>query len=186
MNPVINNFKQAADKVIAFIREDLKSIRTGKANPSLIENLVVETYGGQSKLKLLELATLTVEGPSALGITPYDPSTISDIEKAILQSPLGISPAVQGNRILAKIPAFSQEQREKFTKIVAQKIEEKKNQIRGSRDEARRKIKTQFEAKEISEDEKFREEKEIDNLTKNYMEELQRVKESKEKEVREI
>ncbi|OGK18513.1 hypothetical protein A2866_00880 [Candidatus Roizmanbacteria bacterium RIFCSPHIGHO2_01_FULL_39_8] len=186
MDPILTHFEQSTIKVINFLKEDLKSIRTGKANPSLIENLVVEAYGGQSRLKLLELATLTVEGPSALGITPYDPSTISDIEKAILKSPLGISPAVQGNRILAKIPALSQEQREKFTKIVAQKIEEKKNQIRGARDEARRKIKSQFEAKEISEDEKFREEKDIDNLTKNYMEELQGIKESKEKEIREI
>src|SRR3990167_7577145 len=185
MEELISQFHASVHKVIEYLKEDLKSIRTGKSNPSLIENLLVEAYGGQSKLKLLELSTISIEGPFALSIAPYDPTTISDIEKAILKSPLGISPSVQGNRILAKIPALSQEQREKFIKIVGQKIEEKKNHIRGARDEARRKIKSQFEAKEISEDEKFREEKDIDNLTKNYMEELQGIKESKEKEIRE-
>lgn len=186
MDPILTQFKQSADKVISFLREDLKSIRTGKANASLVENLVVDAYGGQSKLKLLELSTITTEGPSALSIVPYDPSTLGDIEKAILKSPLGISPSVQGNRILAKIPVLSQEQREKFIKVVGQKIEEKKNQVRGFRDEARRKIKTQFEAKEISEDVKFRLEKEIDTQTKIYMEQLQKMKENKEKEIREI
>lgn len=186
MNQIIEQFKQSAEKVINFLKEDLKSIRTGKANPALIENLIIEAYGGQSKLKLLELSTISVEGATALAIAPYDPATIVDIEKAILKSPLGISPAVQGNRIIAKIPSLSEEQREKFVKVVSQKIEEKKNQMRASRDDARRKIKTSFESKEISEDEKFRLEKEIDTTSKTYMDNLLAIKESKEKEIREI
>ncbi len=186
MNPIIDQFQKSAQKSIDYLKEDLKTIRTGKSNPSLVENLIVETYGGQSKLKLNELAIIMSEGPSALSIAPFDPSTLPDIEKAILKSPLGISPAVQGNKILAKIPALSQEQREKFVKLVSQKTETIKNSIRGRRDEARKKSKALFESKEISEDEKFRVEKEIDAASQECMEDLMLIKEKKEKEIMEL
>src|SRR3989338_10996523 len=106
MDSIISDFKQLSAKAINFLREDLKSIRTGKSNPAILENLIVDTYAGQSKLKLLELATIMTEGPSALSVTPFDPATISDIEKAILKSSLGLSAALQGNRLLVKIPAL--------------------------------------------------------------------------------
>ena len=83
MDPLISEFKQQSEKALSFLKEDFKSIRTGKSNPAILESLTVETYGGQSKLKLLELATIMTEGASALSVTPFDPATISDIEKAI-------------------------------------------------------------------------------------------------------
>ena len=183
---LIEQLKQQANKALNFLQEDLKTIRTGKSNPSLLENLLVETYGGQTKLKLMELATIVTEGPTALSVTPFDPSTLSDIEKAILKSSLGISPSVQGTRIIAKIPPLSQEQREKFVKLINQKAEERKNILRNYRDEARKKIKQQYESKEISEDAKFRLEKEIDTETQTQMEQLQKIREAKEKEIMEI
>ncbi len=183
MDPIINDFSQSAQKVINNLKEELKSIRTGRASPSLIENLVVETYGGQAKLRLLELASIATEGVSALSVSPFDPSTLADIERAILKSPLGLSPIVQGNRIIIKIPSLSQEQREKLTKLIGSKVEEKKVIIRNQRDDARKKIKLKLEAKEITEDNKFRLEKEIDNKTQNFMEEIQALKANKEKEI---
>ena len=74
-------FSQQASKTIQSLIEDLKSIRTGHASPSLVENLSIETYGGQSKLRLLELATIMTDGPSSLSIIPFDPAVIQDIEK---------------------------------------------------------------------------------------------------------
>lgn len=186
MNPVLSEFQQIVVKMILHLREDLKSIRTGRASPSLVENLIVETYGGQTKLKLLELAHLTTEGPAQIVVTPFDPSTTSDIEKSILKSPIGFSPQVQGVRIIIKIPPLSEEQRQKLGKIVAQKIEEKKMAIRNVRDDARRKIKISFEKKEITEDEKFRQEKEIDTETQKYMDEIMSIKDLKEKEIMEV
>lgn len=186
MNFVIDEFKQQADKALNFLKEDLKSIRTGKSSPALLENLMVETYGGQTKLKLMELATIMTEGPTVLSITPFDPTVLSDIEKAILKSSLGISSVVQANRVIAKIPPLSQEQREKLAKIVSQKTEEKKNNVRNFRDDARKKIKQLFESKEISEDEKYRLEKEIDSESQKIMVDLQKIRESKEKEIMEI
>lgn len=186
MNPIVEHLKQSAQKSIDYLKDDLKSIRTSKANPALLENLIVETYAGQSKLRLMELSTVMTEGPYALTIAPYDPSTLSDIEKAILKSPLGISPAIQGGRILAKIPPLSQEQREKFAKLVGQKTESTRGSIRGFRDEARKKVKSMFESKEVSEDEKFRLEKEIDTATQKFTEEIQSIREKKETEIMEL
>ncbi len=186
MELIVTDFKQLSEKALNLLKEDLKSIRTGKSNPAFIENLMVETYGGQAKLKLRELATIMTEGPAALSVTPFDPAVLSDIEKAILKSSLGISPVIQANRIIAKIPPLSQEQREKFAKLINQKAEEKKNDVRNYRDDARKKTKQLFESKEISEDEKFRLEKEIDIMTQKLMEELQKIRENKEKEILEI
>ncbi|OGK16360.1 hypothetical protein A2774_02800 [Candidatus Roizmanbacteria bacterium RIFCSPHIGHO2_01_FULL_39_12c] len=186
MNPIINQFKQQSEKALSYLKEDLKTIRTGKANPALLENLQVEAYDGQSKLKLTELATIMTDGPSALSVTPFDSSILPDIEKAILKSAFGISPAIQGNRIIARIPPLSQEQREKFVKLISQKIEERKNTFRGFRDEARKKIKLSLDNKEITEDQKYKIEKEVEIISREIMDKLQTLKQTKEKEIMEI
>jgi len=183
---LVSKFDTNCQKTILSLKEDLKTIRTGQANPSLVENIVVETYGGSTKLRLLELATIMTDGPSALSISPFDPSTIQDIEKAILKSPLSLSPSVQGTRIIIKIPTLSTEQREKFIKIVSSKIEEKKEIIRAHRDDIRKTLKNQLESKEITEDDKYRVEKEVDNTSQKYMEEIETIREKKELDIRAV
>jgi len=183
---IVSTFTNQALKTIASLKEDLKSIRTGRASPSLVENLTVETYGGQTKLRLLELATIMTEGASSISISPYDPSVIQDIEKAILKSPLGLTPTTQGTRIIIRIPSLNTEQREKYIKVVGEKVEEKKVTIRNHRDDSRRTIKNSFEKKEMSEDEKYRLEKEVDAQSTKFMEEINIIKESKEKEIMEV
>src|SRR3989344_2793558 len=168
MNPIINQFKQQSEKALSYLKEDLKTIRTGKANPALLENLQVEAYDGQSTLKLTELATIMTDGPSALSVTPFDSSILPDIEKAILKSAFGISPAIQGNRIIARIPPLSQEQREKFVKLISQKI------------------KLSLDNKEITEDQKYKIEKEVEIISREIMDKLQTLKQTKEKEIMEI
>mgnify|MGYP001579513999 FL=1 len=183
---IVSTFESQATKTIESLKEDLKSIRTGRASPSLVENLNVETYGGQTKLRLLELATIMTEGASSLSISPFDPSVIQDIEKAILKSPLGLTPATQGTRIIIRIPSLNTEQREKYIKVVGEKVEEKKVTIRNHRDDCRRIMKNSFEKKEMSEDEKYRLEKEIDAQSTKFMEEINAIRESKEKEILEV
>lgn len=182
----INHFKTQTQNVTAQLKEDLKMFRTGRANPGLLETIIVETYGGSTKLKLMEIATITTEGPVTLIVAPFDPSTSADIEKAILKSPLGLSPQPQGGRIIVRIPPLSQEQREKYIKLVAQKVEEKKGMIRNQRDEVRKKIKNLFDAKELTEDEKFRHEKEIDTITTKVTGEMQTIRDNKEQEIMEV
>ncbi|MBI2641778.1 ribosome recycling factor [Candidatus Roizmanbacteria bacterium] len=186
MNSIIAQFKESAQHITQELENDLRSVRTGKAHPSVIENLIVETYGGQTKLRLMELATLGIEAPSTIVVVPFDTSTLQDIEKAILKSPLGLSPSVQGNKILIKVPTLSQEQREKMSKVARQKVEEKKEAIRIRRDDARKQIKSLFESKEIGEDEKFRLEKDLDNETRIIMDTMQSIKDKKEKEIMQI
>ena len=186
MDPLISTFNSSLNNIVYRLKDDLKTIRTGRASPSMVEGLIVETYGGQTELKLLELAAIASEGPTVISIAPFDPSVIQDIEKAILKSPLGLSPQLQGNKILVRFPLLSQEQREKFRRLLAQTIEEKKLMIRNERDEIRKKIKLQFEQKILSEDNKFRLEKEIDNITHKYSIEIQQIRESKEREIMEV
>ncbi len=186
MDPFISDFNNTVLNIILHLKEDLKTIRTGRANPSMIENIIVDAYGGQSKLRMMELATITTEGPSVIIIIPFDPSTVQDIEKAILKSPLGFSPQVSGARILVKVPALSEEQRLKFSKLIGQIVEEKKSNLRNARDDVRKKIKAEFENKTITEDGKYRLEKEIDNTTQKFTAEIQQIKEGKEKEVMEV
>ncbi len=186
MESVLAEFKNNTEKTVALLREDLKMIRTGRATPALVESLQIETYGGQAKLKLVELASITTEGPAAIVIVPFDVNTVQDIERAILKSTLGLSPQTQGNRIVVKVPSLSQEQREKIVKFVGQKVEEKRQIVRNHRDEARRKLRNMLENKEINEDVKFRTEKEIDNIAHENMEEIQMLKESKEREIHEV
>jgi len=178
-------FTQLINKTIESLKEEIKSVRTGRATPALVENLIIETYGGQTKLRLTELSTITTEGSNGLIIVPFDSSIIQDIEKSILKSSLGYTPQVQGTRIIVKIPFLSQEQREKLIKLINEQAEEKKNIIRSHRDNIRKKIKSAFEKKEITEDDKFRIEKEIDNISQNKIQDVQKIKEVKEKEIRE-
>jgi len=182
----LSQFKTNLSQTTTHLKEQLKTIRTGRANPSMIEDLTVETYGGSTLLKLKELSTIVSEGPSTLIIAPFDPSTISDIEKAILKSPLGLTPATQGSRITLRIPAMSQEQREKYIKLVGQMIEEKRVVSRNHRDDVRKKIKEAFDKKNLTEDEKFRTEKEIDSISQKTMEEIQNLKDLKEIEIKQI
>ncbi|MBI2051973.1 ribosome-recycling factor [Candidatus Roizmanbacteria bacterium] len=182
----VSEFKGLSEKTILQLKEDLKVLRTGRANPVLVENLPVSTYGGQTTLKLMEMATITTEGPVDLLIVPFDPSTIADIEKAILASALGLSAQVQGTKIIVKVPQLSQEQREKLKKVVSQKVEERKEIIRNHRDDMRKKIRSRLEKKEITKDAKFRFEKELDTVTHSYMDGIQKIRENKEREIMEV
>ncbi len=111
MKQVIQDLNKHFESNIMKLKEDLKTIRTSHASPALVEGLEVETYGGSTKMRLMEMATITNEGPTALSVSPFDPSTIQDIERAVIKSPLGLSPNVQGGRILITIPSLSEEQR---------------------------------------------------------------------------
>lgn len=182
----LTQFKSNLQQTVQALKEELKGIRTGRANPAMVEELSVETYGGSMTMRLRELATITTDGATALLIAPFDPSTIQDIEKAILKSPLGVSPQTQGARITVRIPPMSQEQRDKYVKLVGQMVEEKRSVVRNHRDDIRKKIKDEFEKKTLTEDDKYRIEKEIDSLTQKANESIAEVKSLKDSELQEV
>ncbi len=184
MDSFISEFKTTSQEAVETAQEELKGIRTGRANPGMIENLPIEAYG--SKMKLKEIATIATEGSTSLVVVPFDPSTVTDIEKGIMSSPLGFNPQTEGNKMYIRIPPLSQEQRVKYTKLAGQIVEDIKNMVRREREEVRKKVKRMFDAKEMTEDEKFRLEKEVDTITTNVTNELQTLREKKEKEIMEV
>lgn len=186
MDPSITEFKTLAQKTVSALKEDLKAIRTGRANPSMFEGIEVEAYGGSTVLRLKELSTMTTEGPSTIVIVPFDPSTSNDIERAIMKSPLGVTPQNEGTKIYIRIPPMNEEQREKMIKVVNQKIEERKEMIRNQRDDVRKRIKKLIEAKEISEDDKMRREKDLESINSEIMLEIDSIKTAKEEEIRQV
>ncbi|MDA1317022.1 MAG: ribosome-recycling factor [bacterium] len=183
MNDILQEYKANIQARIDKLKEEFKSIRTGRAQGSMVENIVVETYGGSMKMKILELASITTEGSSTIIITAFDPSTVQDIEKAILTSPIGLTPKTEGNVLIIRIPAMNEEQRIKYTKVLSQQVEETKQSIRYARDDIRKKVKVMMDEKDITKDENFRLEKEIDNLTRLSSNELQELKDRKEEEI---
>jgi ribosome recycling factor len=182
----LNDYRQRLVKTIEAFKTDLSGLRTGKTSPSLVENIIVETYGGTTKMKLQELSTITSDGPQSLLVTPFDASTVRDIENAIINSPLHLSPSMDGRSIRLKIPPLTEDQRKQMTKIVSQKAEETKNKIRLGRDEIRKKVKQNFEDKVLSEDERSRVEKNIEKITQEFSLQTDTIKEKKESELMSI
>ena len=163
---------------------DLAGIRTGRASPALVEKIEVDVYGG--KYTIQELAAISVPEPRLLLISPWDKSTISAIEKAILKSPLGLTPSNDGNVIKIPFPPLSEERRKDILKIVAKRIEEGKVAVRNIRRMANEELEELEERGEASEDEVFRAKERIQKLTDKYIELLNETQRAKEKEILEI
>lgn len=177
------DFKFQLEQIIEKARENLSTIRTGRASAALVENIQVTTYGGGATLRILELATITNSGPQELLVVPFDPSTLQDIEKKLRESSIGFLIGVETSRIRAKLPPLSQEQREKYVKLVAEFAETARESLRHTRDEERKKVKTSFEKKELTQDDKFTLEQEIDKIAKDYTQKIDDMKKRKEEEV---
>lgn len=173
-------------KAMHMVAEDLATIRTGRATPALVENLVISAYEGTQHLKLKEMATITTEGARMLIIAPFDPTVIRDIERGINSANLGHTGAVDGQIIRISIPPLTDERRQEYIKLAHTKLEGGRVMIRQVRHEAMADLKRKFEAKELGEDEKKHIEKEIQNYTDDFMAEIEVMRENKEKELREI
>ncbi len=183
MDQLINNTKQKMQKVLEVLKNDISTVRTGRAAPSLIENIIVSAYGGTAKLKVMELATIHATDPQTLTISPFDNSTLGDIQKAILETNIGLNPSNDGVVIRISIPPLSQERREQLIHLMRQKLENGRVMIRQSRHEAMLEIKKD---KELSEDEISRLEKEVQNATDQFTSEIDSIGKKKEEELLQI
>src|SRR3989344_5911177 len=166
------------------LKEDLGSIRTGRATPALVENIVISAYGGAQKLKVMELASVSPPDPQSLVIDPWDKSIIGEIRQGILAANLGFNPSIDGEIIRISMPPLTSEDREKFVKLLHTKLENARIQIRQIRGDKMRDIKKSFEEKEISEDEKFGFEKALQEITDKFITSIDEIGASKEKELR--
>lgn len=165
------------------VREDFGTVRSGKASPTLVENIVINAYGGSTKLKVMELATIHAQDPQTIVITPFDHSVIAEIQKGISDSQVGLNPVVDENIIRISIPPLTEERRRDFVKMVNQKAEQGKIMLRQVRHEAMEDVKKKAEGGGVSEDEVSRAEKEIQRLTDDFIGKIDALRDEKEEEL---
>ncbi len=161
------------------VQNEFAGVRTGKASPSLVENILVEVYGSQMRIR--ELAGITAPEPRMLMIQPWDASSIQPIEKAIQKTNLGLNPAVQGKFIRIVLPELSTERRIEFTKIVKKMAEDGRVAIRHVRRDALEHLKKEKDG--VTEDQVEAAEKEIQKLTDQYSAKIDAHVAAKEKEI---
>lgn len=184
--PIIAELKTKMQKAISVLADDLATIRTGRATPALVENVIISAYDGTQSLRVKEMATITTDGPRMIIIAPFDPSVIQDVEKGINSQNLGFSASVDSNIIRINIPPLTSERREEFVKLANGKTEGGRIMVRQIRHDFMSNVKRQAEAKEISEDEKKRYEKEIQEITDEMSAEIEVLREKKEKELMQV
>ncbi len=173
-------------QVLDLLASDVGGIRTGRVTSSLVEKLEVLVYGGQQKLKVQELATISSPDPQTLVITPWDKSIIGDISKGILAANLGMNPSIDGEIIRISFPPLTTEDREKYVKLLSTKLEAGRVMIRQVRSDAMHEIKKKFDVKEITEDDKFSQEKRLQGLTDDFIGKIEEVGEKKKQELLQI
>lgn len=182
----IEEVQQKMQKVLSVLHTDLATVRTGRAAPSLVENIIISAYGGSTRLKVMELATIAASDPQTLLITPFDNSVIGEIQKGIMETNVGLNPVIDGAHIRISIPPLSEERRQQLIKLMHQKLENGRIMVRHVRHEAMADVKKQFNDKAISEDDMFRLEKEVQRMTDDTMGQIEALGRKKEEELLQI
>ncbi|MGH7246071.1 MAG: ribosome recycling factor [Candidatus Levyibacteriota bacterium] len=183
MDPIAQETKVRMDKVLQLLQQDLGTIRTGRAAPSLVENIVVAVYGGSTKLKVMELATVAASDTQTLVITPFDNSIIGELQKGISEANVGLNPVIDTPVIRISIPPLSEERRQELIHLMKQKLENGKVMLRQARQEAMNEIKKD---EALSEDDVTRLEKEVQHVTDEYMIHVENLGKQKETELMQI
>jgi len=169
------------EKSVDYMIHEFSSVRTGKASPALVENILVEVYGSQMRVR--ELAGITTPEPRTLTIQPWDANSLHPIEKAIQKSNLGLTPSIQGKVIRIFFPELSQERRQEFVKIVRKMAEDGRVAIRHVRRDAMEQLKKHAHDSGTTEDDVEHAEKELQKLTDDYVAKIDGHLAHKEKEI---
>ena len=169
---------------IISLESDMAGYRTGRASPQLVEKLEVEMYG--QAMNLIQLAVISVPEPQQLAIRPYDASAISAIERAILKSNLGLTPNNDGKIIRLNLPRLTEERRRDLSKLVGRRVEEAKIAVRNVRRDALNDLRDFKNESMITEDEFFRGQDDLQELTDKYVNEIDASGSQKEKEIMEV
>jgi ribosome recycling factor len=184
LKDVLKDARERMDKAVDSLQVDLRSIRTGRASPSLVEKLTVDYYGAPTPLN--QLAGITVPEPRMLMIRPWDRSTMGIIEKSILKSDLGLTPTNDGQVIRLVIPQLTEERRRDLTRLVARRVEEARVAVRNIRRDAIDMLRDLEKEKLISEDEMYEGRDDTQELTDKYIKQLDEIGKTKEAEIMEV
>ncbi len=176
--------KERMNGAISVLEDDLSRVRTGRANPALVERLPIEYYGVPTPL--IQLASVGVPEPRSLLIRPFDPSTLKNIERAILASDLGLTPNNDGKNIRLNLPILTEQRRKDLVKYVGARIENARVAVRNVRRDIIRDLREFENEKMITEDDLKRGEDEMQKLTDRYVEKINTIGKDKEKEIMEL
>jgi ribosome recycling factor len=178
---IIEKAKKEFDKALEFVTREIAKIRTGQANPSLVEDVKVNIFGELMALK--QLGSITCPERRQILIQPWDISYIEPIEKALQQSSLGTSPVVDGAAIRVHLPMLTQEYRQQLSKLLGEKAEDARQTMRKSRDEAWEEIQAKTRTGEIREDDKFKGKEDLQKLIDEYSKRIEELVERKKQEL---
>ncbi|MFA7314559.1 MAG: ribosome recycling factor [Candidatus Magasanikbacteria bacterium] len=166
---------------LEFLKQDVSSLRTGRATPALVEDIFVEAYGTKQPLKAV--ASISVADAKTINVDPWDKGLVQAVEIAIRNSDLGISPVNDGKLIRVPLPDLNTERRQELIKVLHKKLEQARISLRKIREDVRDEIDKQEKAKIISEDEKYTEQDDLEKIVKEYNDKVKEVGEEKEKEI---
>ena len=178
---IVDEHSKTMDKAVEFLRNEFKSVRTGRAAPGLVEHLVVDYYGTPTPLK--SLATIAAPEPQSLLIKPFDVGSVKDIEKAIKNSDLSLAPIVDGKMVRLNLPPLSEERRKQIAQQVKQMGEKTKVSVRNIRRDAIKQLEDAEKAKQISEDDRDKAKDEIEKMTKKHVDSIDEIVKHKAEEI---
>ncbi len=181
---ILKDSENRMRKTIQTLAHEFLSVRTGRVSPALLENIKIDYYG--TLTPLTHLATVTAPEPLLLVVQPWDRNIIKEIEKAILQSNLGVTPSNDGQVVRLPFPPLTEERRKEFVKMVSKMAEEARVAVRNIRREANEDLKSLKDEHKISEDEWHRRVEEVQKLTDKFIEEINTMLKKKESEILEV
>ncbi len=181
---IIKDTEHRMTRTVEAAQHDFSTIRTGRANPLILEGVQVDCYG--SKMPINQLATISAPEPRLLVIAPWDKSTIPAIEKAITNSDVGMTPQNDGNVVRLNVPYLTEERRKEMIKMLHKKAEEHKVAVRNVRRDANEQLKDLEKKHEISEDNNKRGQEQVQKLTDKYIEQIDKLSQTKEAELMEV
>ena len=184
MPAIIDQALEQMNKSVEATKENFMGIRTGRANPTLLNGIMVDYYGAPTPIKAV--ASIGVPEPRTLSVTPFDASQANAVEKAIRDSDLGVSPNRDGNVIRVTMPELTEDRRKEYVKLAKTKAEEGKVAVRNIRRKTKESIDKSVKDGEIGEDEGDRLQKELDKVTKQVTDSLDALLEGKQKEIMEV
>ncbi len=181
---LLKDTEERMGKTVDALRDNLMTIRTGRASPALVERLPVEYYGTLTPLN--QLATISVPEPRLLAIRPWDSTALANVERAILKSELGLTPSNDGKIIRLTIPRLTEERRQELVKVVGKRVEEGKVAIRNIRRDAIEDLREIESEKIISEDELYQAKDDVQEITDKSVARMDEIGRDKEQEIMEI
>ena len=173
-------------KTLEIVRQDVGTIRTGRATPALVENIVINAYGGTTQMRIMELAQITTPDAQSLVITPYDQSIIGEIRRDIVAANVGLTPVLDNAVIRVAVPSLTSERRLEYVKMLHKKLEDGRVKLRQIRHEKMGEFKRDFEAGVLPEDDRTRLETELQKIMDKMMVEVDEIGKAKEAELMKV